>query len=95
MLAAIRKVSRDTTYHDGATGVGLARDLMEVAMAGFALQAGPPGEAPRQYGRGRKQYPSALVLSPTRELASQIYDESKKFVYRTQVGVCVILFLWT
>ena len=26
----------------------------------------------------RKQYPLCLVLAPTRELASQIYDEARK-----------------
>lgn len=52
-------------------------------------QSGPPEEPPRNYGR-RKQYPSALVLSPTRELASQIHDESRKVIYRTQLRTCVV-----
>jgi len=43
------------------------------------------------YGRGRKKlYPLGLVLSPTRELASQIYDEARKFAYRSQCRPCVI-----
>jgi len=37
----------------------------------------PPGP------RGRKAFPYALVLSPTRELASQIHEESRKFCWET------------
>ncbi len=29
----------------------------------------------------RKQYPLCLVMAPTRELASQIYDEARKVVF--------------
>ncbi|XP_023656511.1 DEAD-box helicase 3 X-linked a isoform X4 [Paramormyrops kingsleyae] len=42
-----------------------------------------------RYGR-RKQYPISLVLAPTRELALQIYDEARKFSYRSRVRPCVV-----
>uniref|UniRef100_A0A4W3IXD2 RNA helicase n=1 Tax=Callorhinchus milii TaxID=7868 RepID=A0A4W3IXD2_CALMI len=61
------------------------------------IYAEGPGEALKsaksqdsnRYGR-RKQYPLALVLAPTRELAVQIYDESRKFAYRSRVRPCVV-----
>ncbi|XP_054830169.1 ATP-dependent RNA helicase DDX3X isoform X7 [Eublepharis macularius] len=54
-----------------------------------------PGDALRamkengRYGR-RKQYPISLVLAPTRELAVQIYEEARKFAYRSKVRPCVV-----
>ncbi|KAK2509117.1 hypothetical protein MC885_002345 [Smutsia gigantea] len=54
-----------------------------------------PGEAlkavkeNRRYGC-RKQYPISLVLAPTRELAVQIYEEARKFSYRSRVRPCVV-----
>lgn len=41
-------------------------------------------------GRGRKAYPLALVLSPTRELSSQIFDEAKKFCHQTGIRPVVV-----
>lgn len=38
----------------------------------------------------RKQYPLGLVLAPTRELATQIFEESKKFCYRSRMRPCVL-----
>ena len=39
---------------------------------------------------GRKTYPLALVIAPTRELAIQIHEESRKFSYQTGVRSVVV-----
>ncbi|KAH1768095.1 DEAD-box ATP-dependent RNA helicase [Aspergillus fumigatus] len=60
-----------------------------------AFQTGPspvPAQASGQfgYGRQRKAYPTSLILAPTRELVSQIFDEARKFAYRSWVRPCVV-----
>ena len=82
------------------------RDLMACAQTGSgktggflfpilsqAFIKGPSaaqGAAAGGYGRQRKAYPTSLILAPTRELVSQIYDESRKFAYRSWVRPCVV-----
>ncbi|KAI0459763.1 DEAD-domain-containing protein [Xylaria acuta] len=82
------------------------RDLMACAQTGSgktggflfpilsqAFLTGPspvPANASGGYGRQRKAYPTSLILAPTRELVSQIYDESRKFAYRSWVRPCVV-----
>ncbi|XP_076686753.1 ATP-dependent RNA helicase bel isoform X2 [Andrena cerasifolii] len=48
----------------------------------------PPSNA-NSFGK-RKQYPLGLVLAPTRELATQIYDEARKFAYRSRMRPAVV-----
>uniref|UniRef100_A0A674PIV0 RNA helicase n=1 Tax=Takifugu rubripes TaxID=31033 RepID=A0A674PIV0_TAKRU len=80
------------------------RDLMACAQTGSGKTAAfllpvlsqiyteGPGDALQENGRygRRKQFPIALVLAPTRELALQIYDEARKFAYRSRVRPCVV-----
>jgi ATP-dependent RNA helicase DDX3X len=60
-----------------------------------AFQNGPSPPPQTQtgghgYGRQRKAYPTSLILAPTRELVSQIFDEARKFAYRSWVRPCVV-----
>ena len=82
------------------------RDLMACAQTGSGKTGGflfpilsqafinGPLNMPQQGGgmgyRSRKAYPTSLILAPTRELVSQIYDEARKFAYRSWVKPCVV-----
>ncbi|CAO3621513.1 unnamed protein product [Cunninghamella echinulata] len=85
--------------------VGNGRDLMACAQTGSGKTGGflfpvlselflkgplPLPEEPNTGYRSRKAYPTVLILAPTRELVSQIYDEAKKFAYRSWVKPAVV-----
>ncbi|KAJ1276206.1 hypothetical protein BS78_05G196600 [Paspalum vaginatum] len=95
---------RPTPVQRHAIPISLAgRDLMACAQTGSGKTAafcfpiisgimrGPPAARPqRGGGMGmRTACPSALILSPTRELSMQIHDEARKFSYQTGVRVVV------
>lgn len=81
------------------------RDLMACAQTGSGKTAAfllpmlnqmylhgispPPHQDGPGYNR-RKHYPLGLVLAPTRELATQIYEEAKKFCYRSRMRPAVL-----
>ena len=82
------------------------RDLMACAQTGSGKTGGflfpilsqafinGPSVIPMQAGgmgyRSRKAFPTSLILAPTRELVSQIYEEARKFAYRSWVRPCVV-----
>ncbi|GAA5795660.1 P-loop containing nucleoside triphosphate hydrolase protein [Helicostylum pulchrum] len=86
--------------------IDAGRDLMACAQTGSGKTGGflfpvfselfskGPIEAPvedNSHGyRARKAHPQVLILAPTRELVSQIYEEAKKFAYRSWVKPAVV-----
>lgn len=79
------------------------RDLMACAQTGSGKTAAfllpmiamlMTSELPVPNGGQRnsrnKHYPHALVMAPTRELATQIYEEARKFTYRTHLRPVVV-----
>ncbi|VDP45796.1 unnamed protein product, partial [Echinostoma caproni] len=82
--------------------IAAKRDLMACAQTGSGktaafllpilnrlLKTGHDDEQPPQSVTGEAS-PTALVLAPTRELSCQIYDEARKFSYRSEVRPCVV-----
>jgi ATP-dependent RNA helicase DDX3X len=76
------------------------RDLMACAQTGSGKTAGflfpiimsmirNGGRDPPDNAR-RRSYPAALIMAPTRELAQQIHDESRRFTYCTGIAAVVI-----
>ncbi|KAG4065799.1 hypothetical protein HA402_012477 [Bradysia odoriphaga] len=70
----------------GKTAAFLVPILNQMYERGASLP--PPGNRP--FSNRRKQYPLGLVLAPTRELATQIYEEAKKFSYRARMRPAVL-----
>ncbi|KAJ6600751.1 ATP-dependent RNA helicase bel, partial [Pseudolycoriella hygida] len=70
----------------GKTAAFLVPILNQMYERGASMP--PPGNRP--FSNRRKQYPLGLVLAPTRELATQIYEEAKKFSYRARMRPAVL-----
>lgn len=79
------------------------RDLMACAQtgsgktAGFLfpiiqrlLKEGVSEDPLAQQAYSRRAFPTALILAPTRELSTQIYDEARKFTFQTGLKTCVV-----
>ncbi|KAF9365375.1 DEAD-box ATP-dependent RNA helicase [Mortierella sp. NVP85] len=88
IVAADRDLMACAQTGSGKTGGFLFPILTELFKTG---PRPPPPQTEHQQSMGRRiAYPMALILAPTRELASQIHDESRKFAYRSWVRTCVV-----
>jgi ATP-dependent RNA helicase DDX3X len=72
------------------TGSGkTAAFLFPILSQNFKDGAPAPSGGGGGYDRRRSVTPISLIIAPTRELAIQIYEEARKFAYRSWVRPCV------
>lgn len=101
LMANVRrcKYTKPTPVQRYSIPIGLAsRDLMACAQTGsgktaafcFPMIANLLRDNYQPAGRSRKVFPVGLILSPTRELSSQIYEEARKFSYQTGIRPVVV-----
>ena len=100
----LSKFTKPTPVQKYSIPIGLAGgDMMACAQTGsgktagflfpviaIMLTQGALPEPENQGGRRSCAYISALILAPTRELASQIFDEAQKFCYCTGIRPVVV-----
>lgn len=102
----LAKYTSPTPVQKNATPIITSgRDLMACAQTGSGKTAaflvptldrmiamGAPPQPPQSNRSSRRRivYPTALVLAPTRELASQIYDEAQKFCHQSGILARVV-----
>lgn len=98
----LSRYTKPTPVQKYSIPIGLSGgDMMACAQTGSGKTAGflfpviaimlKKGALPEpENARRRCAYITALVLAPTRELASQIYDESQKFCYCTGIRPVVV-----
>lgn len=93
------KYTKPTPVQRYAIPIGLAnRDIMACAQTGsgktaafcFPIISGLIKQGYQPTGRQRKAVPAALILAPTRELTSQIFEEARKFSYQSGIRPVVI-----
>ncbi|CAG5108636.1 Similar to DDX3Y: ATP-dependent RNA helicase DDX3Y (Homo sapiens) [Cotesia congregata] len=82
-------ISRRDVMACAQTGSGKTAAFL-VPILNQIYEGGPLPPPPQAAGGRRKQYPLGLVLAPTRELATQIYDEARKFAYRSRMRPAVV-----
>ena len=69
------------------TGSGKTGGFLFPVLVALLRDGAAPADPNEQRGNSRRQRarPNGLILAPTRELVSQIYDEARKFCYCTGV----------
>ena len=99
---ALSKFTRPTPVQKYSIPIGYAgRDLMACAQTGSGKTGGflfpviaqmtKRGAQPApENARRSMSFPSSLILAPTRELAVQIFEEARKFTYRTGIRAVVV-----
>ena len=72
------------------TGSGKTAAFLLPSISRLLIE-GPPEFPDAAYASSRrKSFPSILVMGPTRELAIQIYEEAKKFAFKTDIRPVVV-----